>query len=595
MKLKLLVPILFVVVVTKIFPQTINLVLNNKSDFKIILSSSASHWDSLASIEIQKHIKEISGAQLPIINSAFKIEDKEIVIGKNQHSEQLDISSVHDKDGYIIRTVDDKIYFAGGSGKGTLYAVYTFLEKYLGCRMYSSKVKIIPKQNSITIPNISVTKNPVFSYRNIYYNEKDSNEYCLWHKLVGPNDGKTWGMFVHTLNYLLPPEKYYKEHPEYYALKDSIRVSEEPCLTNQEVFRIVVDELRNKIKENPDAEIWSVSQNDNLTYCRCAECRKLNEQEDSPAGTVMNFVNKVAKEFPDKIISTLAYNYSRKAPKTIRPAKNVNIMLCNIECHRTKPLEADTLDCTFAQDLHDWSKLTNNIFIWDYVVQFTNYLSPFPNFQILQPNIQLLAKSGVKMVFEQGAWNNANGAEFNELRTYLIAKLLWNPNLNVDSVMNDFLTGYYGHAGKYIRSYIELITNNLNKSSAQLGIFGNPADAMNSYLSLANVKEYYKILNDAVNSVIDSPKYFERAKTALLPIQYVMLEQAKVIGIGEGGITIKDIDGNSKSNPLIINLLDEFSVECKKIGKVLISEHGIDADTYVSEYKELLGKTMPGN
>ena len=88
------------------------------------------------------------------------------------------------------------------------------------------------------------------------------------------------------------------------------------------------------------------------------------------------FVNKVARKFPDKIISTLAYWYTRAAPSNIIAEPNVNIMLCNIESTREKPV-FDT-DPDFTNDLKDWGKLSQDILIWDYNIQFANPVSPFP-------------------------------------------------------------------------------------------------------------------------------------------------------------------------------------------------------------------------
>ena len=154
------------------------------------------------------------------------------------------------------------------------------------------------------------------------------------------------------------------------------------------------------------------------------------------------FVNKVAAEFPDKIISTLAYQYTRSAPKNIKPASNVNIMFCSIECNRSRSLATDSLSASFRKDAEDWCALTDNIFMWDYVVQFRNMVSPFPNLRVLQPNIQYFRDKGMKMMFQQGT--GGNNSEFYELRQYLIAKLLWNPDADVDALMDDFLQGYYG-------------------------------------------------------------------------------------------------------------------------------------------------------
>jgi hypothetical protein len=586
---KFLLNIFFACIFVHAQPNTINLVSGNKSSYKIILSDSASHWDSLAANELQHYIKKISTVQIPIVSDSSPITDDEIVIGINNHSKGLDLSSVHD-DGFIIKTTGNKIYFAGVEGKGTLNGVYTFLEKYLNCRMYSSRVKIISRQNSITLPQINVVENPVFNYRATSYYEAMNNEYSRWHKLVDSGDKKTWGMFVHTFRTLIPAEKYFEDNPEYFALRDSLRVPEQPCLSSPDVYKIIVDELSKRIKENPSAKIWSVSQNDNYSNCQCPLCSKIDQAEDSPAGSLLNFVNKVAREFPDKIISTLAYQYSRKPPKTIKPEKNVNIMLCSIESYRTKPLEEDTSSDAFINDLAGWSKITNNIIVWDYVVQFTNLVSPFPNFHVLQPNIQTFHKYGVNMVFEQGA-GNRQGAEFNELRTYLIAKLLWNPFINVDSVMNDFLNGYYGKAGKQIRKYIDLMTDELIKSNAQLWIYDTPVASMKDYLAPDLIREYNQIFDEAEHLVKNENEYLERVKAARLPLKYAMLEHAKVIGIGDWGIAIND-NGYYKVNLKITLLLNDFLAGCKTIGNVHVNEKQLDADLYVSRYKTMLSKTM---
>ncbi|MGA2625382.1 MAG: DUF4838 domain-containing protein, partial [Bacteroidota bacterium] len=296
-------------------------------------------------------------------------------------------------------------------------------------------------------------------------------------------------MFVHTFSTLVPPDKYFKDHPEYFAKRASGRISDgQLCLTNPDVLRIVVQELRERIAKEPNKQFWSVSQNDTFGPCECDECKKINDEEGSPSGSLLAFVNKVADEFPDKTISTLAYEYSRSAPKHIKPRKNVNIMLCSIECNRSKSLEADTGSRSFVKDVEDWTNLTSNIYLWDYVVQFSNYFGLFPNFRVLQPNIRFFVKHGITSVFEEG--NIAMEGELVELRTYLIAKLLWNPDINVDSVMNDFLRGYYGKAAPYIRRYIDTMHDALEASGENLSIYGSPLPSKKGYLSLKFMKKY---------------------------------------------------------------------------------------------------------
>src|SRR5688500_16538437 len=168
-------------------------------------------------------------------------------------------------------------------------------------------------------------------------------------------------MWVHTFNELVPPEMYFEEHPDYFSLVDGKRMPRQLCLTNPNVLQITVQNLRKKIARNPEAKYWSVSQNDNREFCTGEKCKAIDDREGSPSGSILSFVNQVADQFPDKMISTLAYEYGRRAPKTIVPRDNVNIMLCSIEIHRDKPTTQDTTSADFARDVKEWGKIAKDI------------------------------------------------------------------------------------------------------------------------------------------------------------------------------------------------------------------------------------------
>ena len=214
-------------------------------------------------------------------------------------------------------------------------------------------------------------------------------------------------------------------HPEYFSFYDGkrhpgtvpswdgagLQPEAQLCLTNPDVLEIVCKNLQAAMDKNPEAIYWSVSQNDNVNYCRCDSCAALDKKYAAYApeekmysthggskypalgmGSLLTFVNKVAERFPDKIISTLAYQYTRVPPKDIVPAKNVNIMLCSIESARNTTMEKG--DTSFSSDLKGWGRLTNNIIVWDYVIRFSNLFAPFPNLRILQPNLKFMHDNG---------------------------------------------------------------------------------------------------------------------------------------------------------------------------------------------------------
>ena len=264
--------------------------------------------------------------------------------------------------------------------------------------------------------------------------------------------GAAAGYWVHTFDKLLPSSIYGKEHPEYYSYFKGKRhpgKASQWCLSNPEVFEIVAQRVDSIFKANPDKHIMSVSQNDgNYTNCTCDACKAIDDYEGALSGSIITFLNKLAARFPDKEFSTLAYLYTMNPPKHVKPLPNVNIMLCDIDCDREVTLTENASGKKFVKAMEGWSKITNNIFVWDYGINFDNYLAPFPNFHILQDNIRLFKKNHATMHFSQIA--GSRGGDFAELRAYLVSKLMWNPEVNVDSLMQHFLHGYYGEAAPYL-------------------------------------------------------------------------------------------------------------------------------------------------
>jgi len=574
--------------------QKIVLAENKSSQYKIVLPKHATTYELRAATVLQDYLIQVSGAALPIVTSDKSPKSQEIIIGQNERLDELAAAIDYrllKEDGFVIWTDSTRLIIAGGSEKGSLYGVYSFLEQYLGCRMYSPKVKIIPHQNTVILGKINDRQVPVITFRDTHYRTTWDAEYTDWHKLDHAPDGERtdWGMWVHTFNELVPPQVYYSSHPEYFAMVKGKRLPTQLCLSNPEVLQITIQNLRKKIAMNPAAKYWSVSQNDNRDYCTCDPCKGLDAREGSPSGSIINFVNQVADQFPGKMISTLAYEYGRHAPKTMKPRDNVNIMLCSIEAFRDKPIRADESSAEFVKDVKDWSKIAKDIIVWDYVIQFNHLLSPFPNLHVLQPNIQFFAENNVNAMFEQG--NREVGGEFAALRAYLISKLLWNPWVNVDSVMNDFLFGYYGAAGTPIRKYIDLMRGELIKGGKPLRIFGSPNEAADTYLTPALIAKYNSLFDEAEKLVADSAEVLERVRIARLPLMYATMEQAKKNFTGENGLFEKVNDKwEAKTN--IRNMVDEFTDLCLREGVTQVKEWSTSPEAYRSAMYRLYSQGM---
>ncbi len=519
---------------------------------------------------------------------------REIVLGKTKRSREpgLEVAwETLEEDGFILKTHGQKLLIAGGSEKGTLYGVYTFLEDYLGCRRYSAAVSRIPKRRLIQIGTIDRHELPFFRYREVHMPDVFDDDFADWHKLdTRKVQKRQWGLWVHTFDDFVAPEKYFKDHPEYFSEVNGIRIPDgQLCLTNPDVLRIVVEGLRQRIQVNPEPRFWSVSQNDTFYPCQCQNCLAVDGRWGGPSGTLLDFVNKVAREFPDKIISTLAYQYSRSAPLNIKPENNVNIMLCTIECNRSRPLASDPTSASFVRDISGWGKLTDNIILWDYVVQFRNYCDPFPNLSVLRPNIQFFAAHNIRMIFEQGS--GTARSEFHELRTYILAKLLWQPEADVQALIKDFTDGYYGPAGPYIREYCQLLHDSLRRSGGDLQIYGYPYDGVRTYLTPELLGRYMAIFDRAEAAVAGDSGLLARIQCARLPLEFAVLEISKRNVSAELSLFIKNQDG-FKANPEMVARLDLFADRAKRLGFRVLNENGIAPDDYKAQTEEFFSHGM---
>ncbi|MBQ42909.1 MAG: DUF4838 domain-containing protein [Gemmatimonadetes bacterium] len=563
-------------------------------DVQIVIAAAATDVEGRAADELQNYMRLITGVEFPIVADSAPRRDREILLGRNRRLDELGIVvdwQALAEDGFTIRTEGERIAIFGGSHMGTLYGVYGFLEDFLDCRFYTPEVRVIPRrERGLQLPaNIDTTQVPVVKFRELYYTIARDPEYSAWHKL--DHHDTDWGMWVHTFHPLLAPDDYFEEHPEYFSLVKGKRIPNgQLCLTDEGVFRILVGNLRKRIVGNPQAQYWSVSQNDTFGYCECDRCAAVNQREGTPMGSILEFVNRVAAEFPDKTISTLAYQYSRPAPAHLKPADNVNIVLCTIELNRSRPIATDAGAASFRKDMEDWARITDNILIWDYVIQFSNLVSPFPNLRVLQPNLRYFVDNHAVAIFQQG--NREVGGEFSELRAYVIAKLLWNPDADAEALVDDFISGYYGEAAAFIRQYVDLMHDTLTASGKGLSIFGNPHAPTDGYLSPDMMAEYNRVFDGAEAAVgKDQPEVLQRVRIARLPLNYAMLEQAKSRVAGAGGMFRKDSGGGWEVRPEIRRRLELFTELCNLRGVSRVTEWHTTPDEYRERFLKLLERT----
>ena len=249
------------------------------------------------------------------------------------------------------------------------------------------------------------------------------------------------------------------------------------------------------------------------------------EEEGGPSGPILRFINAVADRFPDKEISTLAYLFSVQPPRKTVPRENVSIMLCDIDCRRQTALTENPSGQEFMKALEGWSKICKNLFVWDYGINFDNYLSPFPNLSTIKDNMVIFRDHHVKMHFSQIA--SVRGGDFAELRSYLVNNLMWDAGASLDSLEHRFLSHYYGKAGWPIYKYIKLMEGAAVGTDVDLFIYDSPVSYKDNILRPELMRRYNALFDEAEAAVADDPVRLARVRRTRLPLQYSALEIAR--------------------------------------------------------------------
>ncbi|MCP4645320.1 MAG: DUF4838 domain-containing protein [bacterium] len=581
----------------------LTLAAGGRSEFVIVLADDASPSIKNGAEELQRFLREMTGVELPIRNDAQPMGPHEIILGDNAHLKKVETAIDFDElgdEGYVIRTVGPHLVIAGGALRGTMYGVYGLLEDHLGCRWFTPDVSRIPKRDRLVLPAIDDTQVPVLEYREPFTKDCFDGDWCARNRmnsstgeLEEKHGGKVRfgaGMFVHTFNRLIPPEKNFDEHPEYFALVNGERVKERTqlCCTNEDVVTICIDETRKAMRSDPEAFVYSVSQNDWDNHCECAKCQAMAEAEDSQMAPVLYLVNRVAEaveeEFPGKAIETLAYQWTRKAPKTMRPRPNVIIRLCSIECCFMHPLATCPSESNqaFAEDARGWAKVADRLWVWDYVTSFRHYLVPFPNLRVRDDNIRFFIENNVRGIFEQDVYNTFDG-ELSPLSGYLNAKLLWDQNYDEDVAINEFLDGVYGDAAKPIRKYIDQLHDRAADLDSHVNIWVGPMEA--PYLSDRFLAKADALWDKAEKAVEDDSDTLFRVRTARLSVDYAILQrgggdQLSSCDVDHPNFTIAPRPGAGKRTRRFFETAERANV-------TLLDEHRVSMAQYKAQLENL--------
>ena len=440
------------------------------TEYSVYLPDCAGAAEKKYAGVLASYLQKTVGEEIPVVNvrrpRQFILKDQK----KGGH------------DGVLIEIGED-VLLSGTCARAVAYAVYTFLEKFLGWRFLTPEFetraavpgKIGRTKFSFTAP---------LDYRLVLWADEFKNDYFVKSKInsefsgdlpaedggglyyVYGTDFEKYRYGCHTYGVYLPPEKYFAEHPEYFALnEDGTRNKKQPCLSHPEVEKIIAEGVEKALENSPGARFVSVSQNDTEEgFCHCEKCTANRKKYRSDGANELLFVNKIAKrlkaKFPNVLFETLAYNYSTVPPVGLKAEKNVSVRFALMRCCREHALSDPA--CPFAEKMRGyfegWSKVSENIYLWDYTANFRDYYLPLKNYSLFYANVRFFLRKNVKGIMEQYI-HDAHTGGFCELWAYMQGKLLWNPEMPYGEyidAMREFLRLYYGRGGEYLYDYIVL-------------------------------------------------------------------------------------------------------------------------------------------
>jgi len=534
-------------------PGSLRLAHNAKTVYAIVIGKQACDAEEYAADELARFLKEMTDATFPVKRDDAPRSNHEIVLGRTNRSSLRAISPdlrPEVSEGFVIHCEGASLTIQGRIPRATLYGVYDFLEVELGVRFLAAKVNHVPHRTTLDCDVHSRKYDPPLEYRNIY----DDAQWAVRNRV-----NATWGWVpmrtklggceyigrsCHSLPALLPHDQHFDSHPEYFALRDGERRRKaahrhsHPCLMSREVLDLVVASVvqtiqayqRHKGSFNPYSQIVvPVEYDDHGQVCQCAECLVVNDSEGTVGGTLFRFLNAVGAaiedEYPEVSVATLAYGNTEAAPKRTTLRKNVIIRFAPIRSDFARRL--DDPDCPLNRIVHEnllkWSRICEKLHVWNYYTNFHSFFTPYPNLRVIDHNIRLLHKHGMRGLYAQST--QTQGSELRELRHYVLAKCMWRPETQARQVMEEFCRLYYGEAGPGVMEYVDLL-HDYHFTQVDPA-YGNPLTCYGSPKYRHSYDDEFVGKADAIlaraEAAAKTDDEKQRVAVARLPIWYLML------------------------------------------------------------------------
>lgn len=527
--------------------QPEDLVINS---MQIVLPAEPTVFEQTAADELATYIQKITSVRLSVVKEGTVEVPAGIYIGNTQFAaaNKVKYPEAQYNEGWAIKAVKGNLVLTGGDGRGVLYSVYHLLEDEFGVRWWTYWEEDVPDVPVLTLAgNYKNSGKPAMAFRDIHGGKtsvSETNLFCVRNRLNGDtaNAPAEYGgeeafgapAHVHTFNRYFSISDY-NTNPEWFTYSNGGRIPNgQLCLTNQGLIEEMSKRVMKSIETSyaqADAQginrprYFDVSPNDQEDHCGCAECIAARQQKGH-SGVLLSFVNavaaNVAENYPEVFIETLAYQKYIEAPiDDTKPADNVVIRLCLSDRDVLHSLNHENNQST-VQQIKDWVAITKDgqLYVWDYCVFYMNP-GVAPSQMNYSENFKLMHELGVDGYF--GEMENPIMVDFWEMKFWMAAKLAENPNLDENKLVDDFLNGYYGAAGPYLRQYLELVHS---KSEPYTPHWGYQAETMSPrWIPVDIMVQAQSLMDQAMAAVADDDTLLRRVRHSRNALDRVFIER----------------------------------------------------------------------
>ena len=489
----------------------LDIVKDGVSEYRIVIAQDASECERFSAEELQSFLSDSTGASLPILRDdavRFNPRAKMISVGQTKLFDEagLELGIEYGSDGFFIGTRGNTIFLCGTRDRGTLYSVYDFLEDYVGVRFLTADYTHLPRKSDVSIPegdrkevpdiplrcywSPRIQDDALFSARmrmvSMYAEEKAEYGYGLTKDFVGGS---------HNLEYLVPFSEYGEEHPEFFwtywmghDICLSVGLDEQGNQENPDAISpvtIAAESLKQQIRDNPEARFFAICQMDSPTGCPCETCSARSTLAlGGRSGILVRFVNAVNRIIQEWIpteyesgrevsLVTFAYEYTKYAPldakgkPAVVPDEEVVIWMAPSDANYAFSFRDERQSEVHMTMIDGWRKTTDNFFFWDYNLNYMEYLFYFPGVSTFQDNYSFYRDIGAKYVFSQAGARTTDPENWNtDLKTYLASKLMWDADLDAQSLIDEFNALYYGEYAEEVSEVIRLFEENFAAQAA---------------------------------------------------------------------------------------------------------------------------------